>query len=271
MKITSFYLILCLGLLTLQTSSGITNSSLAWDLESIRREFGAQINWDVHGYFERDQGTVSTWTTVGLIIITNDNGETITYEETGSGTSIHYPDHEFIVEITTDEEMLQYDLFHKNETDLNSYFSITYDSNKLLLSLDEIIVFIIPTIIDNNSEQINLFNSESNFLEYQDLIRSMLNLSTNSTFQYDQGTYAPFVIRDINDQYYRYHSSGVLTDYLMKNSTHNIRIELDNRYIVVDLTTDTVVDDMASDFPYSSITVVGFVFIIFLRRRSRMK
>lgn len=264
MKIKSLYLILCLGLLfTFQTSSMSTNSSLAWNLESIRGEFGSQIFWDVQGYFEQDEGSVSTWTTVGIITTTNEDGQTVTYEETGSGTSTHYPDHEFMIEITSDTVLPQYDQFINNESNMNDHFSVAYDNNEILLNIDEIIIFLFPSIIDNNSMQVNLFSSESNFFEYQDLIRNLLGLSINSTLQYDKGAYAPIVIRDINDQFYRYHSSGVLTDYTLKNSTHNIRIDLDNRYFVV--------DDVASDFPIGSFVSIGFVLVIVLRTRSRKK
>ncbi|MCE7736062.1 MAG: hypothetical protein GPJ54_14365 [Candidatus Heimdallarchaeota archaeon] len=258
MKINSLSLILCFGLLiTPHTSLASTTSSLTWNYGSISEEFGSQIFWDVQGYFEPDENTLSTWTTVALITTTNTDGETITYEETGTGISTNYPDHEFAIEINSDALLPQYDQFFDNETNLNDHFSVAYDNNEILLNIDEIIVFIFPTIIDNNSKQVNLFSSEANLLEYQESIRSLLGLSQNSSFQYEQGTYAPIVIRDINDQIYRYHSSGVLTDYLLKNSTHNIRIDLDNRYFVV--------DDVASDFPLSSFVIFGFILVIFRR------
>lgn len=268
MKIRSFYPILCLGLfLTLQTYSASTDSSLTWKYDSINEEFGSQIYWDIQGYFEQEEGTISTWTTIGIITTTDDNGDTITSEETGSGTTTLYPDHEFTITLTSENAFPFYEQFLNKEKNLNESFSITYDNDVILLSLDKLITFIFPIMMDNNSKQINLFSSEVTLFEFQDRIRNLLNLSANSTFEYIQGAYAPVVIRDTNDKVFRYHSSGVLGLYTMKNSTNNIRIELDNRNIVVDLTTDILVDDEASDFPFSTVFVAVIVSVIFLRKR----
>jgi hypothetical protein len=267
------YLSLCTGLLlTTLPTSGISNSSLVWNYESIIVGFGSQINWNIQGYFEQDEATVSNWTTVGLIYTTNDEGETVTYETTGSGTTIHTPDHELIISLISENIFPKYELLLNNETSLNDHFSTYYDNDERSLNLHQLTLFLFPTIIDNNSKQVNVFGSESNLLEHQSLIRTLLNLSTNSTFEYEQGTGAPIVIHDINDKILRYHNSGVLNLYMTKNSTHNIKIELDDRYVAEDtVTSDPVVDNVASDFPFSAFVTFGFVLVIILKVRSLKK